>query len=254
MNSKKYLIANWKMNKTVEESVTFTRELLKNSKLYKNEVIICPTFLSLDAMRETCLKNGIKLGAQNCHFEVQGAFTGEISAEMLRSLGVEYVILGHSERRNYFGESDEIINKKVKAALESGLKVILCIGETWEQRNNGQKLDVLNNQLKFGLKDLNSEMLKKIIIAYEPVWAIGTGKIVTEKEISDVSHNIEKFISAEFKTNFKCSFIYGGSVDVSNVEKFLSLSCVDGVLIGGASLNADKFMNIINISENLNKI
>lgn len=254
MNSKKYLIANWKMNKTIEESVKFVRDLLKNFKLFKNEVIICPTFLSLDAMREICLKNGIKLGAQNCYFEKSGAFTGEISAEMLNNLGIEYVILGHSERRNYFCESDEIINKKVKAAIESGLKVILCIGETWNQRSNGQKLDILKNQLKLGLKDLSSEMLNKIIIAYEPVWAIGTGKIVTENEISEVSHDIEKFISSEFKTNFKCPFIYGGSVDVSNVEKFLNLSCVDGALIGGASLNVDKFAKIINISENSNKI
>lgn len=242
------------MNKTVEESVTFVRDLLKNFKLFKNEVIICPTFLSLDAMREICLKNGIKLGAQNCHFERNGAFTGEISAEMLNNLGVEYVILGHSERRNYFCENDEIINKKVKAAINSDLKVILCIGETWDQRNNGQKLDVLKNQLKLDLKDLSSEMLNKIIIAYEPVWAIGTGKIVTQNEISEVSHNIEKFISSEFKTSFKFPFIYGGSVDASNVDKFLSLSCVDGALIGGASLSADKFANIINISENLNKI
>lgn len=252
MNEKKYIIANWKMNKTPSESTLFMKELSKKLKNFKStEVIICPSFLSISSIKELCFQSGIKIGAQNCHFEKFGAFTGEISSEMLVDVGAEYVIIGHSERREYFGETGEIINKKIKSALHSGLKVILCVGENREQRSHNMEFYTVKNQLREALYGIDSEKINDIIVAYEPIWAIGTGKTVTESDAVKMNLEIKNFISSEFKTNHTCPVLYGGSMNASNAEKFLKFSEIDGGLIGGASLKSDEFLKIINISESL---
>lgn len=252
MNKKKYIIANWKMNKTPSESVLFMKELSKKLKNFEStEVVICPSFLSIFSIKEICLQSGIKIGAQNCYFEKSGAFTGEISPEMLVDAGVNYVIIGHSERREYFGETGEIINKKVKLALQSGLKVILCVGENREQRNCNMEVDTVKNKLREALYGIDAHKIKDIIVAYEPVWAIGTGKTVTEIDAVRMNSEIKNFISSEFKISHICPILYGGSMNGSNAEKFLKFSEIDGGLIGGASLKVDEFSKMIEIAESL---
>lgn len=248
----KYIIANWKMNKTFSESVLFINEFSKKvGNFSSTEVAICPTFLGISAIKKSCDECGIKLGAQNCYFEDKGAFTGEISSEMLKDLGVEYVILGHSERREYFKETNSVINKKIKSALKNELKAIVCVGETREQKDDGQEFSVVKSQLSECLNDIEVKMFKNIIIAYEPVWAIGTGKVVTETDARKMASEIKKFISSEFGIFESCPVLYGGSMNSSNAEKFLKLPEIDGGLIGGASLNVDEFLKITEISEKL---
>lgn len=250
----KYIIANWKMNKTFSESVSFINEFSKKVGSFgSTEVAICPTFLGIPAIKKSCEECGIKLGAQNCYFEDKGAFTGEISAEMLKDLGVEYVILGHSERREYFKETNSVINKKIKSALKNKLRAIFCVGETQEQRDNGQEFSVVKSQLVECLDGIDSEMLKNVIIAYEPVWAIGTGKVVTEADACKMASEIKKFISSKFEIIEGCAVLYGGSMNSSNAEKFLKLPEIDGGLIGGASLDVDEFLKITEISESLSR-
>lgn len=248
----KYIIANWKMNKTFSESSLFINEFSKKAGNFDStEVAICPTFLGIPAIKKSCKECGIKLGAQNCYFEDKGAFTGEISAEMLKDLGVEYVILGHSERREYFKETNSVINKKIKSVLKNKLKAIVCVGETREQRDNGQEFSVVKSQLVECLDGIDSKMLKNVIIAYEPVWAIGTGKVVTEADACKMASEIKKFISSKFGVIDSCAVLYGGSMNSLNAEKFLKLPEIDGGLIGGASLGVDEFLKITEISESL---
>lgn len=251
MNIKKYVIANWKMNKTNSETVNFMEKFSKRIEdLKSTEVVICPSFLAIPLMNEFCKDKKIKIGAQNCYFLDSGAFTGEISAKMLKDSGAEYVILGHSERREYFEETGNIINKKIKSVLNNNLKVILCVGETQIQRENKQEYSVVKNQLKDALSGIKPEDFENILIAYEPIWAIGTGKVVTQFDAREMAVQIKEFISLELKLSKNCIVLYGGSVNASNAKEFFGVKEIDGGLIGGAALKEEEFMKIIQIAEN----
>lgn len=247
---KKVIAGNWKMNLTQEEAEKFLQELILILPKTKSEVILCVPFVDLDVAKKITSSTDIKIGAQNCHFEEKGAFTGEISAKMLSSMNVDYVILGHSERRTYFAETDEIINKKVKAALSQKLKVILCVGETLEQREQNITNAVIKSQLCVALKDIEKDALKNITIAYEPVWAIGTGKTAT----SDLAEEVCKFIRNLIKDLYSSeisdsiAILYGGSMNSKNAQELLSQENIDGGLIGGASLKLADFSEIVNIA------
>lgn len=245
----KVIAGNWKMNNNLEESeklINGLKNLLQNENP-NCDVIICPPFISLAEASNLIKDSVIKLGAQNMYFEENGAYTGEISASMLKSTGCEYVILGHSERRTIFGESDEVINKKIKKALSAGLKPIFCVGELLEQRENGTTNNVIKNQIIKGLEGISAEDMKNVIVAYEPVWAIGTGKTATPVQAEEV----HKFIRSLIKTNFSDEVAdnlviqYGGSVKPDNAKELLSQKDIDGALVGGACLKADSFMGII---------
>ncbi len=244
---RKPLIAgNWKMNNDVEESLVLARSL-ESSRLNEDvDVLICPPFTSLYAVIHELRNSLIKVGAQNVHFEDKGAFTGEVSPSMLKNMGVEYVIIGHSERRQHFGETDEIINKKVKACLKHGLKPILCVGESLEQREAGVEKETVRNQL---MKDLDgiTEGLN-IVVAYEPIWAIGTGKTATSAQANEMSSFIRKVLGDIFNIRIADNILiqYGGSVNASNAKEIMLQSDIDGALVGGASLKADEFFKIIN--------
>jgi len=246
---KKVIAGNWKMNNDLTESQNLITKLtggLSNQKL-NCDVIICPPFTSLSEA-STLIKNTVvKLGAQNMFFEDSGAYTAEISAPMLKSVGCEYVILGHSERRTIFKETNEMINKKIKKAIEHKLKVIFCVGETLEEREKSTTMQVIKSQVENGLKDIPEETMIEIIIAYEPVWAIGTGRNATPQQAQEVHKFIRDLISNKFstKTAEDLTIQYGGSVKPDNVSELLSQSDVDGALVGGACLKADSFIAII---------
>ncbi len=245
---KKYLIAgNWKMNKNISESVEFIKMFCENFEGEDDnvKVLVCPPFTSLAAVYKEIDGKGIYLGAQNCHWESKGAFTGEISPDMLKSTGCEYVIIGHSERRAMFCETDDNINKKIHAVLQHSMIPILCIGETLEQRQAGETFDVLKEQLDVGLKDVTDEQIKKIVIAYEPVWAIGTGVAATLEQIDEAHNRIREMLVNKFGPNANDTIIqYGGSVNEKNSKEIFKLDNVNGALIGGASLIVEKFIAI----------
>jgi triosephosphate isomerase (TIM) len=245
---KKSLIAgNWKMYKTPGESGEFVKSLADNIKGYEDrDVLICPPFTSLYAVSEILAKNpSIKLGAQNVYFEDEGAFTGEISTRMLVDSGVEFVICGHSERRNIFGESNATVNKKVKKTADAGMKPILCIGEKIEERESGKTFDVISTQLKESLDGFEKSEL--LVIAYEPVWAIGTGKTATPEQAEEVHHFIRTLLEEIFDKNRadETKILYGGSVKPDNIDSIMRQKNIDGVLVGGASLKVDSFCRII---------
>ncbi len=246
---RKIIAGNWKMNKDVNETKELIKGLLKELQNIKQkcDVILCPPFTSLSEAGKLLENTAVKLGAQNMYFEESGAYTGEISASMILSAGCEYVILGHSERRTIFKESDETINKKIKQALKAGLKPIFCIGETLEQRESNQTNDIIKKQVTGGLKDLTDHDLEKMIIAYEPVWAIGTGKNATPEQAEEVHKFIRNLIKENFsdKTAENIVIQYGGSVKPDNASELLSQPDIDGALVGGASLKADSFTGII---------
>lgn len=240
---------NWKMNKNLDEAVNLISELkngLENNEV-NADVIICPPYVNLETAKALVKDTVVKLGAQNMYFEDSGAYTGEISADMLKSVGCEYVILGHSERRTIFNESDEVINKKIQKALSSELKPIFCIGETLEEREKNITKDVIETQLKGGLKDISEDDLDNIIIAYEPVWAIGTGKTATPEQAQDVHAFIRNLIKEMYSDNAADKIIiqYGGSVKPANAKELLGQDDIDGALVGGACLKADSFIDII---------
>jgi triosephosphate isomerase len=246
---KKIVAGNWKMNNDLNSSVALISEI-KNilaSKSLNAEVIICPPFTSLDAANSLIKDTQIKLGAQNMYYEKSGAFTGEISPLMLKSVGCQYVILGHSERRTIFGESNQLINKKIKAAVENQLNPIFCIGETLEERESGVTFKVIETQVREGLDGLTAEELANLIIAYEPVWAIGTGKTATPEQAEEVHAFIRKLIGELYSTEFAEKLIiqYGGSVKPENAAELMSQPDIDGALVGGACLKADSFVKII---------
>ncbi|MGB9722153.1 MAG: triose-phosphate isomerase [bacterium] len=233
------IAGNWKMNKDPAESRVLVQKLLELAGDVKDrDVIICPPFTSLPAVAEILRNSRFKLGAQNMHWERSGAFTGEVSGLFLKSLGCEYVIIGHSERRRIMGEGDEMINKKLKTALEIGLISIFCIGETEKEREDGKTEEVIHRQLKQGLRDIEFEV-HKIIFAYEPVWAIGTGKTATPEQASEV----HRFIRTQFKKQI--TILYGGSVNAKNIDSLMAEKEIDGVLVGGASLKPEEFARII---------
>jgi len=241
MTGKLLMVANWKMNKTVEESIEFLKEF-KNLIKSENEIVIAPPFTALEECKKLIDKK-IDLSAQNINENYEGAYTGEISAGMINEL-CDYVILGHSERREYFNESDDLINKKVKTALKNKLKVILCIGETLEQRESNNTNNIIKNQLNNCLKNIND--LKYIVIAYEPVWAIGTGKTATPEQAEDVHRYIRQLLEKKYKDS-NVRILYGGSVKASNVKELMSMKDIDGALVGGASLDPRSFADICNV-------
>lgn len=246
----KVIAGNWKMNNDIQASeklIVELKNLLQNKKTIC-EVIICPPFTSLSEASMLIKGSVIKLGAQNLHFEDNGAFTGEVSASMLKSVGCDYVIIGHSERRHIFGETDEMINKKIKKALSVQLKPIFCIGELLEERENGTANDVIKRQLLNGLEEISNDEMKNIIVAYEPVWAIGTGKTATPAQAQEVHSFVRSLIEDRYgKTSAENIIIqYGGSVKPENAKELLSENDIDGALVGGACLKAGSFMAIIN--------
>jgi triosephosphate isomerase len=235
----KIIIGNWKMNKSYEEAISFVKNL-KGNISNKNQVIICaPSLYIRDLV--TLSEDKIKIGAQNMYFEEYGAFTGEISPLMLKLVGAEYVILGHSERRKYFYEDDKLINKKVIAALKHNLTPILCIGESLEERKNNTHFEKVKKQLKECLKNIDKENLNKIIIAYEPIWAIGTGNTATLEDAEEMCKYIRENINVS-----DLKILYGGSVTPDNIKGLLSEPNIDGVLVGGASLDLESFLKITN--------
>ena len=248
MARKIFIAGNWKMNKTIAETKALC-EALKNSLAPfagKCEVAVCPTFTSLAAAVEILKGTNVKVGAQNIHWADNGAFTGEISGAMLQEIGVEYVIIGHSERRQYFGETDETVNKRIKAALKYALKPIVCIGETLEERESGVTNDVLAKQLKGGFADITAAEMANITIAYEPVWAIGTGKTATP----DVAQETHAFIRKTLVEMFGAAgndvvVQYGGSMKPGNAAELIAKEDIDGGLIGGAALKSDSFTELV---------
>lgn len=248
---KKVIAGNWKMNKLPNEAISFIEELTSLVKDTQNEVVLCVPYTDLFYALLTVQGTNIKIGAQNMHFEEKGAYTGEVSGEMLKSIGVEYVIIGHSERRQYFNETDETVNKKLKKALTVGLKPIVCVGENLNQRENGTAKDVVTAQTKFALEGINSEEVKKVIIAYEPIWAIGTGKTATKEDANETIKWIREEIQNLYGKDVANSVIiqYGGSVKSSNAKDLFEMSDIDGGLIGGASLDAQEFSKIVNYNK-----
>lgn len=240
------IVANWKMNLTVNEGTALVKELKKSIKENGKEIVICPPYTALGAVGEELKGTGIALGSQNMHFEDNGAFTGEVSPLMLKELDVKYVILGHSERRQYFNETNEIVNKKLRAALKHKIMPIFCVGETLEQRESGETEDILAKQLKEGLQGISKEDMVKITIAYEPIWAIGTGRNASSEQAEE-SH---KFIRSVIKGLYdddaarKLRILYGGSVNEENIKDIMKETDVDGALVGGASLKAKSFIEI----------
>jgi triosephosphate isomerase len=245
----KVIAGNWKMNNDLKESKELISKLILGSKeLNTNcEIVICPPFTSLSEASELIRGSKIKLGAQNLHQENNGAFTGEVSAQMLLSSGCEYVIIGHSERRTIFGENDELINKKINQAIKNSLIPIFCVGELLEEREKNITEQVIETQVLGGLKGFSQEALSNLIIAYEPVWAIGTGKTATPQQAEDVHIFIRKLIKDNFSAKFSDNIriLYGGSVKPDNSKDLLSQKNIDGALVGGACLDADSFLSII---------
>ena len=246
---KTVIAGNWKMNNDLKESeklIVELKNLLQNEKP-NCEVIVCPPYTSLSEASKLLNGSQIKLGAQNMHFEENGAFTGEVSALMLKSVGCEYVILGHSERRHIFGESNEMINKKIKKALSAGLKPIFCVGELLEERERGTTNDVVKKQILKGLAEISADEMKNIIVAYEPVWAIGTGKTASPAQAQEVHEFIRDLVEITYSLEVANDLViqYGGSVKPDNAKELISQKDIDGALVGGACLKADSFMGII---------
>ena len=243
---KPIIAGNWKMNKTPAEAKELIEALKPLVADAQAEVVVCPTFVCLSAAKEAIAGSNIHLGAQNLHFEPKGAYTGEVSAEMLTSIGVEYVIIGHSERRQYFAETDETVNKKVKAALAAGLKPIICVGESLEQREKGITKEIVSLQSKLALEGLTKEQVAGVVIAYEPIWAIGTGKTATSDEANETIGDIRAAVREVYgEAADEMRIQYGGSMNPKNASELMAKSEIDGGLIGGASLKAEDFSQVV---------
>lgn len=247
-----FMAGNWKMNKTVGEALDLVRELKAAISGVKTvEVAVAPPFTALYAIRKELEGSSIHLAAQNLYWEEKGAFTGEVSPLMLKEVGCDYVIIGHSERRQFFGETDETVNRRIKAALAQGLKVIFCIGETLKEREEGKTFSVIESQVEGGLKGLDDKKMRNMVIAYEPVWAIGTGKTATPEQAEEVHRfirgKIEKLYSREVSKEIRVQ--YGGSVTPENVKGLMNQPNIDGALVGGASLKAESFSKIVRFKE-----
>ncbi|WP_378950320.1 triose-phosphate isomerase [Pelosinus sp. sgz500959] len=243
------IAGNWKLHNIASQGVALVEELAKLTVDNKDvDIVVCPTFTTLTAVANALGGTNIHLGAQNMHWEKKGAFTGEITAEMLKDVCCEYVIIGHSERRQYFAETDETVNKKVKAALEANLVPIMCVGESLEEREAGTTETLVGEQVKAGLAGLTNEQVATVVIAYEPIWAIGTGRTATSDQANDVCTFIRNTIAAMFnqETADKTRIQYGGSVKADNIAELMGKSDIDGALVGGASLDAIGFSKIVN--------
>ena len=250
----KVIAGNWKMHKTNPEAirlVTQLRKYMEKTPPRKTRVIVCPPFTALSVVNEAIKGSKIQLGAQNMFWEEEGAFTGEISPRMIESTGAKYVIIGHSERRRYFKEDEHTINRKIHLALKNKLKVIHCIGETLEEREQNLTQDIIINQIEWGLKNITPEQMKNIIIAYEPVWAIGTGKTATPEQAQEVHAFVREMLNTIIGQNVgdRVTILYGGSVKPENAAGLLAQPDVDGALVGGACLEARSFFKIIQASE-----
>ncbi|MGP1562908.1 triose-phosphate isomerase [Filifactor alocis] len=245
---RKVIIAgNWKMNKTVSESVEFIEKLKKEELDKEVECVVCAPFISLERLSVASKNTAIKLGAQNVSQYDNGAYTGEISTSMLKDLNMEYVILGHSERRQYFLETNEVINQKVQKVLSSKMTPILCVGETLEERESGKMNDVIATQIKEGLANLSFEQAKGVVVAYEPIWAIGTGKTATSDQANEMAMFIRKQLRKLFQDVAEdISILYGGSVKPNNIKEIMVQSDIDGALVGGAALKVDSFAELVN--------
>jgi triosephosphate isomerase len=247
-----FIAGNWKMNKTVGEALDLIRELKTAiSGVKEVEVAVAPPFTALYAVRKELEGSSIRLAAQNLYWEEKGAFTGEISPLMLKEVGCQYVMIGHSERRQFFGESDETVNRRIKAALAQGLKVIFCIGETLRELEDGKTFLLIEKQIEGGFKGLGDKEMRNMTIAYEPVWAIGTGKTATPEQAEEVHRfireKVEKLYSREVSEEIRIQ--YGGSVTPDNIKGLMSQPNIDGALVGGASLKAESFSKIVRFKE-----
>ena len=249
---KPIIAGNWKMYKTLEQAQELVNLLQRELYDTKDtDIVICPPFTLLGFIADMLESGSILLGAQDMHWEREGAFTGEISAGMLKDAGCKFVIIGHSERRQFFGETNETVNKKIFAALDNSLIPIMCIGENLTEREGGITFAVIKEQLELGLKNLNADKLKEIIIAYEPVWAIGTGKVATPGQAQEAHKYIRNQLSKNYGSSLSqgIRIQYGGSVKPDNIKELMAQEDIDGALVGGASLNADSFTAIVRNSK-----
>ena len=248
---RKVIAGNWKMNMLPDETIKFIDEIAPLVKDTENEVILCVPYTDLFYALLTAQNTNIKIGAQNMHWEEKGAFTGEVSGKMLKAIGVKYVIIGHSERRQYFAETDESVNKKIKAAFENNLNPIVCVGETLEQREEGKTEEIITNQTRLALEGLTNEQVKNTIIAYEPIWAIGTGKTAASEDANNSIKAIRKEIEKNYGKEVAEEVIiqYGGSVKSQNAKELFTTSDIDGGLVGGASLKVEEFSKIVNYNK-----
>lgn len=254
MERKIIIAGNWKMFKTNAEAGQLARDIKAATEdIKKTQMVVCPPATALTTVHSVIEDSAIGLGAQNMYWEKEGAFTGEISAGMIKSTGANYVIIGHSERRQYFGETDETVNKKVKAAIAGGLRPIVCVGESLSERENNITMKVIEKQTRGGLKDLSKDEIAQVVIAYEPVWAIGTGKTATPEQAQEVHAQIRSIVEDIFDADVAGAIRiqYGGSVKPDNAQSLLSQPDIDGALVGGACLKADSFSAIIHTAENL---
>lgn len=244
---KKIIAGNWKMNKNHNEAVELINTLKSGIDTDKSDVVVCVPFVDLMSVSEAIKGTNINLGAQNMHFEESGAYTGEIAPSMLKELGVKYVIIGHSERRAYFGETDEIINKKVKKALEHNIVPILCVGETLEERELNITIELVRVQVKKAFAGISKEDAKKVVIAYEPIWAIGTGKVATKEQAEEVCAEVRKVVTEVYGQDVAdiVRIQYGGSVTGDSANELFNMPNIDGGLVGGASLKED-FIKVVN--------
>ncbi len=245
---KTVIAGNWKMNKTASEAKALIEELKPLvSKAKWCDIVVCVPFVNIPVAVKAARGSKIAIAAQNMHYEKSGAFTGEISADMLKEIGVKYVVLGHSERRQYFAETDETVNKKTIAALEAGLRPIVCVGESLEEREQGVTMEVVRRQVKIALLNVSSDDVKKVIVAYEPIWAIGTGKTATSDQANEVNEAIRECLRELYGARVARAITiqYGGSMNAKNANELLGKADVDGGLIGGASLKAEDFTAII---------
>jgi triosephosphate isomerase len=245
---KAIIAGNWKMNMTVSEAKALVSALIPLVKDAKADVVVCPTFVCLSAVKEMIKDTNIHIGAQNMHWEEKGAFTGEVAPGMLTEMGIEYVIIGHSERRQYFAETDETVNKKVKSALAHGLLPIVCVGETLEQREEGVTEAWVSGQVKAAFEGISADDAKKVVVAYEPIWAIGTGRTATPEDANKVNGicraTIEQLYGNDVAQAIRIQ--YGGSMNPKNATELMAQEHIDGGLIGGASLKAEDFSKVVN--------
>ena len=250
---KTIIAGNWKMYKTLSEAVDFVEQVKSQVPANdKVEAVVCAPALFLPTLVEAAKGTDLAIGAQNMHFETEGAFTGEISPTQLADIHVQYVVLGHSERREYFNETDEAVNKKAHAAFAHNLVPIICVGETLEEREAGQTVSKVSSQVKAAIKDLSSEQVAQAVIAYEPIWAIGTGKTATAADANEVCGEVRHAIAEEIGAEVaeKTRIQYGGSVKPANVEELLSMEHIDGALVGGASLEVDSYLKLLEAGAN----
>nr|WP_320116752.1 triose-phosphate isomerase [uncultured Desulfuromonas sp.] len=252
---RKPLIAgNWKLHNTVEESCRLAQALVNDlSDVTETEIVIAPVFTALSEVGKICADSPVQLAAQNCHCMDDGAYTGEVSVPLLADVGCNHIIVGHSERRQYFGETDHFVNVKARAILKHGLTAIICIGETLEQRESGELFDVIAAQVRGALEEISPEQMSQVILAYEPIWAIGTGKTASSEEAEEVHAYIRGLLHGSYGSDVatQCRILYGGSVKPGNISELMAEEDIDGALVGGASLKADDFAAIVRFKRSL---